>query len=380
MRANSVLFTPLQCGPMLLKNRFMRSPTWEGLCDDNGFPTKKLLDMMVNLAKGGTGLIIPGYMYPIAHGKAAPRQAGILSKQHAEAWKSTIEKIHSYGAKIVFQIGHGGIRCNPALIGREPIGCSPLLPNTHEMTDLQIDETIEAFAKASKYLENVGADGVQIHAAHGYLVSAFLSPLLNKRKDKWGGIIENRTRFLNELTWAIRSQAKDSFALGIKINGSDCIEGGVTPGMCAENLSLAPAFDFVEISCGLGPKHWTTRANMNIETIKKNHKNPEQLIKQYHEFCDGVPFKKGYNLEAAQFVKSSIPELNVAAVGGWQTFAAMEDAVKSGKIDFISLSRPFLREPNLVNKLYEGGEMSRDHCSLCNENRVDGIHCQNFKK
>ena len=206
MRQSSPLFSSFQCGPMTLPNRFIRSATWEGLADSNGFPAQELFNKMVQLAKGGCGLIVPGYCYTIQHGRANPTQTGMTSKEHAQIWKETIDEIHKNGSKIMFQLAHGGDKCNQNDIGQQPIGCSGLEPGSRAMTDAEICETIESFAKAAKYLKEAGADGVQLHAAHGYLLSQFLSPYLNRRTDKWGGVTENRTRIVFEIVNEIRKQ------------------------------------------------------------------------------------------------------------------------------------------------------------------------------
>ena len=388
MRQNSPLFSSIQCGPMAIPNRFMRSATWEGLSDDKtGMPSKKLLKEMVNLAKGGTGLIVPGYVYPIKSGKAAPFQTGMYTKEHAEAWRETINEIHKYGSKVVFQIAHGGDRALPGENGEQPAGCSGLLPGTRAMTEAEINDTIQAFITASKNLKEVGADGVQIHAAHGYLVSQFLSPALNKRTDKWGELTENRVRILFEMINGIRNATHDSIAVGVKINGNDFLEGGVDPQMCIENISLLPPLDFAEISCGALNRPYTTRYDVNEKDYIKNvgKEKGAELTKRALELMDGIPYTEGYNVEAAAQVKEAFPELPVASVGGWRTFSKMEFAINTLKADIISMSRPFLKDPSVVKHLLEGEEVVRcNNCGLCSLHRVDiaknGIKCQNWKQ
>ena len=382
MRQNSPLFSPLKIGPMTIPNRFMRSATWEGLSSDDGFPKQKLFDMIVDYSKGKTGLIVPGYVYPISHGKSIVHQTGMTTKKHAEVWRETIQKVHANGSKIVFQICHGGDKCQEKDIHQQPIGCSGLIPGSRPMTDSEICDTIEAFAKAAKNLKEVGVDGVQIHCAHGFLISQFLSPALNKRKDKWGGVPENRTRFLFEVIQAVREATHDSIAIGIKINSNDHIEGGMDEQMANEVISMVPPLDFVEFSCGVTRKAYGIRADINEEVYRKNCQNPEEIIKLAHELSDGVPYYEGYNLKGAELAKEFFEsQIAVATVGGWRHFDKMEKAVKEGKADIISLSRPFLREPHLVQKFMDGADsVECNSCSLCSMNRAPGVFCQNWKK
>ena len=383
MRQTSPLFSPLKIGPMTIPNRFCRSATWEGLSnDETGFPTQKLFDMITEYSKGKTGLIIPGYVYPISHGKSIFKQNAMTTKKHAEVWKETIEKVHQNGSKIVFQICHGGDKCQEKDIHQQPIGCSGLIPGSRPMTDAEICDTIEAFAKAAKNLKDVGVDGIQIHCAHGFLINQFLSPALNKRTDKWGGKDENRTRILFEVIQAVRDATKDSIAVGIKINANDHVEGGIDEMMASQIISMVPPLDFVEFSGGVTRKAYGIRTLINEDTYRKNAKNPEEIIKLAHEVSDGVPYFEGYNLKGAEVAKSFFEDqIAIATVGGWRHFDKMEQAVKEGKTDIISLSRPFLKEPHLVEHLLNGADQVLcDSCSLCSLNRADGVKCQNWKK
>ena len=349
--------------------------------DENGFPSQKLLDMMIKLSKGGCGLIVPGYVYPIQHGKANVGQTGMTTKDHAEAWREAIKEIHKNGSKIMFQIAHAGDRGLETESHHQPIGCSGLLPGSRAMTEAEICETIDAFIKASKNLKEVGADGVQLHAAHGYLLSQFLSPYLNRRTDQWGGLTENRTRIVFEIINQIRKATHDSIAVGIKLNGNDFVDGGIDPPMCCEIVSMLPPLDLVEVSCSIMNKAYHIRADVREEVYKKNCKNYKEVIQRAHELLDGIPYMEGYNSDASALLKETFPELPVACVGGWRTVEKMEFALNTSKADIISMSRPFLKQPNLVNAIRNGAEkVDCDSCSLCSLNRAPGIKCQNWVK
>ena len=380
MNKDSILFSSVKVGSVTLPNRFMRSAVWEKLGDKNGYPTKHLLDLLVECSKGQTGLIIPGFVYAANNGKSMPLSVGMNTKKHAEAWKETIKTIHKNGSKFAFQICHGGDRSNPEYTGQVATGASGLVPGSRAMTEPEIEETIEAFAQAAKRAQDAGADIVQFHCAHGLLISQFLSPLLNKRTDKWGGSVENRARIVHEIITTTRELTHGSLPIAIKINGNDCVEGGVNPKMCCEILSHIEKPDLVEISAGIGVKAHGVRADINEDVYKRNSKNPAEIMKIAQKMNGGVPYSEGYNFEAASLVKQTFPELIVACVGGWRHFDKMEAAVKSGKIDIISMARPFLKQPQVVKYLRDGAKVTQcNSCSLCNFKRLEGVYCRNWK-
>jgi 2,4-dienoyl-CoA reductase-like NADH-dependent reductase (Old Yellow Enzyme family) len=206
----SILFTPMNIGKMEVKNRFVRSATYHGMALETGEITDKLINGYQNSAKGEVGLIIPGYMYVHPWGKALKFQIGIHSDEMISGLRQLVEAVHAQGAKIAFQLAHSGLQGFNSVIGKTPLGPTNKIRNPWsfekpiEMKEEQIQEIIEAFAKAAGRAAEAGADGVQLHGAHGYLISEFLSPYINRRKDKWGGSDENRFRFVREIIREIR--------------------------------------------------------------------------------------------------------------------------------------------------------------------------------
>jgi 2,4-dienoyl-CoA reductase-like NADH-dependent reductase (Old Yellow Enzyme family) len=250
-------FSPIQFGPVKLLNRFMRSATHEALSNDNGFPTPNLFRWIERLGDGGVGLIIPGYVFPIETGRAMFRQTGMYSESHGLVWKPTISKLHAAGSKLMFQIAHGGAT-SPARKGP-----SSVWPLVSALTIAEINDVIESFRKAAVYCYRAGADGVQLHAAHGYLFSLFLSPLTNRRSDVYGGSPEGRVRIVQETVREIRKTTDSSFGIGIKQNGTDSMPWGVKPALCAEYVNLLKkTVDLFEISSGMGNFLSTMRMGM----------------------------------------------------------------------------------------------------------------------
>ncbi len=193
----SKLFETTEINGMKLSNQFVRAATHEGMAGDDGAVTSKLTQTMVDLAKGGVGLIITGQMYVSPEGNAGSGQLGIDRDELVGGLKSMCDAVHNAGGKIVVQLAHAG---NSAVetAGHVPYAVSAFKENTgsprHELTKEDIKKLVKAFGEAAGRAKEAGFDGVQIHSAHGYLLNQFLSPLHNLRKDEYGGSIENRAR------------------------------------------------------------------------------------------------------------------------------------------------------------------------------------------
>lgn len=202
-----LLFSPFQIGNLTLKNRLVRSATAERMADTEGRPQERLTAFYRQLAQGGVGLIITGHMTVHAGGKAHPEMTSVAADDLIPSLAILSAAVHEEGGKIVAQINHGGLQAGAV---DEPIAPSGVqFPNmahpARAMTQAEIQNTIQAFAEAAGRVKQAGFDGVQIHSAHGYLISEFLSPLSNLRNDEWGGSLENRMRFLDKVAHAVRS-------------------------------------------------------------------------------------------------------------------------------------------------------------------------------
>ena len=200
---------------MTLSNRFVRSATWEGLAGDNGSVTPRLIDTANELVQGDIGLIITGHAFVSPEGRAGKWQLGIYSDDLIPGLAEMTSSVHRLGGKIAAQLAHAGAHAAHHLSGLKPIGPSvpsgSSEPACQEMTDHDIKAVVDAFAAAALRSKTAGFDAVQIHAAHGYLLSQFLSPYFNKRKDKYGGNIENRARLALEVVKAVRSAVGPDF-------------------------------------------------------------------------------------------------------------------------------------------------------------------------
>lgn len=375
----SILFTPKAIGNIVVKNRFVHSATYEAMASPSGEVTEEVLRRYQKLSRGGVGLIIPGHMYVHPEGKAGKSQTGIHSDDMVPGLTRLAEAAHSGGARVFFQITHAGAQTSGKLIGRRPMGPSdtPIDPVTRshpaKMTEEEIAAVIRAFAEAARRAAEAGADGVQLHAAHGYLLSQFLSPYLNDRNDAWGGSEENRFRTLKEVFLAVRQALPADRAVIVKINSTDALpEGGVTPELAAAYCRRLAGLgiDGIETSCGLGRHSFlaTVRGDTPIEDLIRNF--PEPMKPLARAALEGMAEKnalvEGYNLEGAKTIKPGVGNVPLILVGGMRSKAHMEGVLAGGAVDFISLSRPLIREPSLVRRFQEGKARAAT-CASCNQ-------------
>jgi 2,4-dienoyl-CoA reductase-like NADH-dependent reductase (Old Yellow Enzyme family) len=340
----SKLFETTNLNGMALKNRFVRSATAEGMATEDGECTPRLVNLMVELVEGGVGLIITGHAYVIKRGQATPWQLGIYDDKLISSLRKMTDAVHERDGRIIAQLAHSGLRANPKLIDGPPLaptameGLNEVI--AQEMTLEDINATVQAFGNAAERAREAGFDGVQIHAAHSYLLSQFLSPAFNLRDDDYGGPIENRARILVEVVEAIRKRVGQDYPLLIKINSRDFLEGGlelddsIRAGAILKDVGL----DAIEISGG-------TYASGELVPMRKGIKNEK----------DEAYFKA----EARAF-KEEI-DLPIILVGGIRSFHIAEGIVNDHIADYISLCRPLIREPGLI-KRWRSGDLSKATC------------------
>lgn len=341
------LFESCFLGSLLLRNRFIRSATHEGLADDSGLYTPQLTDLYAKLAADEVGLIITGHTFISPEGKASPKQSA-ASDAAVELWRITTELVHRNGGKIALQLAHGG---GKALDWTTSIGPSPFRHPSQKgecrgASAAELDAIVSAFADAAERAVNAGFDAVQIHAAHGYLISEFLSPFYNKRTDEYGGTLENRMRLLIRIYDAIRRAVGDAFPVLIKINSEDFVDGGFSTDDCTAVCRELEqrGLNGIEISGGI-PEAGTKLSP--VRTV-----DPEKA-------SDSV-----YYEAVAKRVKSAV-SIPVILVGGIRWLETAERLLKEDACDFISLSRPLIAEPDLIRR-WNTEDSFRSACVTCN--------------
>lgn len=363
----SKLFEATEINGMHLSNRFVRSATWEGMAGDDGSVTPALVDLMSQLAKGRVGLIISSHVYIKPEGQALPKQVGLYKEELIDGFRQMTRAVHDQGGRIVIQLAHAGYFANPELTGQSPLAPSFVegfsKTPCKEMTGKDIRELIEAFGLAARRAKEAGFDGVQIHAAHGYLLSQFLSPLFNKRTDEYGGALGNRGRVIREVLQKVRSGVGNNFPVLIKMNSEDYLEGGLglEDSLKIGTLLQKDGLDAIELSGG---------------TLKSGPLNPSRAGISSEE-------KEAYFLEAANAFKKELT-IPLILVGGIRSLPVAERLIDQGIADYISMSRPFIREPGLIAR-WKSGDVRRASClsdNLCfgPARAGEGIYCVVEKK
>lgn len=368
----SVLFEPLKIGHLEMKNRFVRPATYFALADADGFIGDASVALMRQLANNDIGLIVTGYAYVLKSGQSFPDMNGIQDDDHIPGYRRMTRAVHDAGGKIVMQIVHCGLMSETtartsgdymavSLTDRMPdYGRLP-----REMTEKDIREIIRAFGRAARRVQEAGFDGVQIHAAYTHLGSQFLSPATNRRKDQWGGSLENRMRFVIEVTREVKTQVTEDFPVMIKLGGRDYLEAeagltiqdGATVARALEKEGVA----LIEISHGIHDR-------------------------KFQQKSTGVtsPGKEAYLLPDARVIRAYTTG-PLCLVGGLRSLPVMEDIVGSGVVDGISICRPIIREPDLIKRWREVDTRPADciSCHGCFNRDEQGkmhIFCRQLKK
>lgn len=358
----SKMFETTEINGMKLANRFVRSATWEGMAGDDGACTPKLTTLMAQLAKGRVGLIITSHAYVRRDGQAGPWQLGIYDDGLIQGLKDMTQAVHENGGRIALQIAHAGFFANPKLTGKTPLAPSQVEGFTKsprkEMSIQEIQGIVEAFARAASRAKRAGFDAVQIHAAHGYLLSQFLSPVFNRRADEYGGPIENRARPLLEVFRKVRGAVGDHFPVLVKMNSEDFLDGGFTlkDSLKVGAMLQGEGIDAIELSGGTLVSEKFTPSRMGIDSEDK----------------------EAYFRKAAGEFKKEL-QAPLILVGGNRSFQLAERLVEEGHADYISMSRPFIREPGLI-KRWESGDLQRAACVSDNQcfgpaTAGEGIYC-----
>jgi 2,4-dienoyl-CoA reductase-like NADH-dependent reductase (Old Yellow Enzyme family) len=341
----SILFEPGTIAGLELRNRLIRSATAEKMCDQDGRPEQAMIDLYAELARGGVGLIVTGHAFVHESGKAHSTMTGVHRDDLVPSLRAPSEVVHREGGKVVMQINHAGRQTSEEVIRQTPVAPSPVPqvkggPRPHELTEAEIEELIAAFGRAAGRAKEAGFDGVQLHGAHGYLINQFCSPASNWRRDRWGGSSARRLRFLEEVATVVRDEIGDDYPLLIKLGIQDSVRDGLTLDDGVEIVRhLADwGIDAVEISCGIG-----------------GTSSRKDILRTEDE---------AYFLPQARRARGAT-DLPLILVGGMRSLEVIESILEEGTADFISMSRPLIREPNLPNQWREG-RTEPAACISCN--------------
>jgi len=347
-----------------LGNRLVRSATWEGLGDSDGSVNERVIDVYRELADGGVGLIITGYIAVRADGRQASTQLRADDDRFIPGLAKLSDAAHAHGGKVVAQIVHCGGQADRGATRLDPVApsavASPGYPEVpRELSSADIADIISCFASAARRLKATGYDGVQFHGAHGYLLAQFLSPSRNRRQDGYGGSVENRSRFAREVYAAVRAEVGPDWPVMIKLNANDFLEGSTTEedaGHLAAALAEA-GIDAIEVTGGTGGSGKLGAARSKIETEAD----------------------EAYFLPQAEAIRAAAPGVPIMLVGGMRSLEKMEAVLAAGSADYFSMARPLIREPGLPKRWAEGDRRRADcvSCSGCfgPAGKGEGIRC-----
>ena len=371
----SVLFTPGRIGPLTLRNRTIRAAAFEGMCDGNS-PTDMLYEYHRSVAAGGIGMTTLAYASVTRNGLSFPHQLW-LRPEIVPGLRRITDAIHREGAAAGIQIGHCGNMSHRAICGCTPISASsgfniysPTL--VRGMRTSEIANVARAFGTAVNLAREAGFDSVEVHAGHGYLISQFLSPYTNRRKDEYGGTLENRMRFMDMCLGEALTAARDDMAVVVKTNMRDGFRGGLDLDECLEvarRIERNGAHALV-LSGG-----FVSRAPMYVMRGSMPLRSMTYYMKQLwlkagvravgRWMIPDEPFREAYFLDDALRFREAL-KLPLVYVGGLESRTKIDEVLGRG-FEFVAMARALIREPDFVNRMKETGEerCDCDHTNYC---------------
>ena len=367
---------PGQIGPLSLKNRIVRAATSESMASAEGEVTPALHKLYGDLARGGAGLIITGHIFVEPRGQYSPHQMGIHDDALVPGLAGLVATVHEAGGTIFAELSHAGSQSTipeitplaPSVIPNAIVARTPV-----EMSEADIEAVLDAFGDGARRAREAGFDGIHIHGGNGYLLSEFASPHANRRDDGWGGDAERRDRFWLAAYERIRTAVGKEMPVTARVGIADTVEPGLSVEESVARVTRLRdlGLDAVEVSLGVMTSY--------LQNIR-----PYVGITPARALADGLIHRlfapqvaEVYFRPYAQAVKRAL-DIPVILVGGVRTTDTMADVIESGDADFVALARPFIREPDLANKLTAGrrGLVDCVSCNIClGHDGTDGLRC-----
>jgi 2,4-dienoyl-CoA reductase-like NADH-dependent reductase (Old Yellow Enzyme family) len=368
-----ILFTPFKLGPVTLRNRTIRAAAFEGMCPGNKV-SEELINYHRAVAAGGIGMTTVAYASPDKSGLSFKHQLWLNEKAIPELRKLT-DAVHKEGAACSVQIGHCGNMASSAVTGARPMAPSarinlygPSFPRQMDKADIQ--SIVKSFGKAVHLSRESGFDAVEVHAGHGYLISQFLSPYTNRRKDSFGGSLENRARFMKMVMEEVKKAAGNDMAVLVKTNTRDGFKGGMELDECIEAAKMIEqsGADALVLSGGFVSKApmYVLRGAMPIKVFAYYIEN--NLMKFFvrlfgNYLVKDVPFTEGYFLEDALKFRARL-KIPLVYVGGLLAREKIDEVLNNG-FEMVAFARALIKDPDFIKKLHNK-ELSRSECDICN--------------
>lgn len=341
-----------------------------------GEATDEVVRLYSDLARGGAGLIMTGHIYVEARGQYEPWQLGLDHDDKIAPLALVTDAAHRHGGRIFAELSHAGSQSLiPEIVPLAP----SIVPNAIfarppvEMSENDIDTVIASFAAAASRAQRAGFDGVHLHSGNGYLLSQFNSPFANRRDDNWGGDAGRRARFIVEVLRAVRRTTGADFPITVRLGLADAVAGGLElrDGLSIARQLAAEGVAALEVTYG-------------VMTSYRENIRPYAGVSRLQAIADGMlhrsfsqPVAEAYYRPFARAAKAAV-DIPVILVGGVRSTDVMEDVISSGDADFLALARPFVREPDLVNKIAQGrrGRVDCVSCNICFLHEgIDPLRC-----
>jgi 2,4-dienoyl-CoA reductase-like NADH-dependent reductase (Old Yellow Enzyme family) len=367
---------PGKIGDLVIKNRLIRAATSETMATADGEATDELVRLYSDLARGGAGLIITGHVYVEPRGQYEPRQLGLDRDERVAPLLRVTDEVHGHGGRIFAELSHAGSQSLiPEIIPLAP----SIVPNAIsarppvEMSESDISNLIASFASAAERAQRAGFDGVHLHSGNGYLLSQFNSPFANRRDDPWGGDTERRARFILEVFRAVRRATGADFPITARLGLADAVANGLalSDGLAIARQLAAEGIGALEVTYG-------------VMTSYRENIRPYAGTARLRAIADGMlhrsfspPVSEAYYRPFARAAKAAV-NVPVILVGGLRSTEVMDDVISSGDADFLALARPFVCEPDLVNKIAQSrrGQVDCVSCNICFLHEgIDPLRC-----
>ena len=375
--ANALSFMQAgRIGKLVLKNRLVRAATSETMATDDGAATDELINLYSDLARGGAGLIITGHIYVEPRGQYEPRQLGLDHDSRIAPLARVTDAVHRNGGIIFAELSHAGSQSLiPQIVPLAP----SIVPNAifarppTEMTDADIRKVIADFGTAAARAKRAGFDGIHLHSGNGYLLAQFNSPHTNRRDDRWGGDAQRRMQFILDVYGAVREATAPDFPITARLGLADAVSNGlaVEDGLDIARQLAARGLAALEVTYG-------------VMTSYRENIRPYAGTTRWRAIADGMlhrtfsaPVAEAYYRPFARAAKSAI-DIPIILIGGLRSTGVMDDVVRSGDADFLAMARPFVREPDLANKIARGrrGPVDCVSCNICFLHEgIDPLRC-----
>jgi 2,4-dienoyl-CoA reductase-like NADH-dependent reductase (Old Yellow Enzyme family) len=370
------VFEKTSIAGIVLENRILRSATYEGMADEEGYPKSELLTTYERLARNKVGAIITGYVAVQRNGRVVRNMCLFDSDDYIDDYRKLSTKVREHNVPLILQIAHGGGGCFQDAT-RETVAPSSVsyfgYPRPRALSESEIEEIIGSFVQAVVRARKAEFSAVQIHASHGCLLAAFLSPHFNRRQDRWGGSTENRFRIVGEIIRRARQQVGD-YPIFIKISAYDGFKDGAT---VEESVRLSKmlqeaGYNAIEVSCGNNePFNFTRVTKIPVQaiiTLVPQYSQMPYLQKKLMAILAPLLFKRyqplrNYNVEAARKIKERVT-IPVIVVGGIRRLKDIEEIISENKADYVSMCRSFIIEPDIVAKFLSGKQVE-SRCIDC---------------